>query len=63
MADNEIEAIEFTQTNRTMGVYIESIGVYEDGSEEVLNSTTIGNPRDFERIQAFENRCKQQYGL
>lgn len=62
MADNEIEAIEFTRTNKTMGVYIESVGVYEDGTREVLDSTTVGNPREFERIQAFEDRCKRQYG-
>ncbi|QSG14893.1 hypothetical protein [Halapricum desulfuricans] len=61
MTDGEIEAIEFEQTDGVMGVYIESVGVYEDGSTEVLDSTTVGSPREFERIRAFEQRCKRQY--
>ena len=61
MTDGEIETIEFEQTDGTMGVYIESVGVYEDGSREVLDSTTVGSPWEFERIRAFEQRCKRQY--
>ncbi|MCU4718719.1 hypothetical protein [Halapricum hydrolyticum] len=62
MTNSDIEAIEFEQTNGAMGVYIESVGVYADGSREVLDATTVGSPREFERIRAFENRCKRQYG-
>ncbi|QSG09005.1 hypothetical protein HSR122_1614 [Halapricum desulfuricans] len=63
MTDTDIQAIEFEQTDRAMGVYIEGIGVYGNGSREVLDSTTVGSPREFDRIRAFESRCKRQYGL
>lgn len=57
----DVQSIEFEQTNTTMGVYIEGIGVHADGSEEVLDSTTVGSPREFDRIQAFKHRCVETY--
>ncbi|MEF8825561.1 MAG: hypothetical protein V5A27_04345 [Halapricum sp.] len=58
----DFESIEFERTERAFGLYVEGIGVRSDGSTEVLDSVTIGNPREFDRIQAFEDRCKRRYG-
>lgn len=60
--ENGVSELQFKRSNKVFGVYIEGIRVHGDGTEEVLDSTTVGSPREFGRIQAFKEQCEEKYG-